>query len=87
MKKSRLLSAFAGIALLIAGCSDLNDSGVVSGDVTDKSAQAQSKMITVNVTSESDLLTFPGASGASRTILPQAVNASDNTAVKFYLEY
>ncbi len=87
MKKSRLLSAFAGIALLIAGCSDLNDSGVVSGDVTDKSAQAQSKMITVNVTSESDLLTFPGVSGASRTILPQAVNASDNTAVKFYLEY
>lgn len=87
MKKSRILLALAGLALIFAGCSDV---GSVSGVSAANASQAKtagtsgSRTITLNATSDQKLITFPAAQGGARTILPPTV---DGTKVEFYLFY
>lgn len=87
MKKSRILLALAGLALIFAGCSDV---GSVSGVSAANASQAKTagtsglRTITLNATSDQKLITFPAAQGGARTILPPTVNGAD---VKFRLFY
>ena len=88
MKKTKIFFTLlsGALALLFASCSGLNTSdGDVTEGYTDKNVGA--KTITMNVASDDDLLIFPNADAGARTILPAAVNASDNSKVKFYLSY
>lgn len=86
MKKIRIfLALVAASALFFSSCSDLNDSSsTVSSNFDSK---MKTKSLTINVKSDDDLLVFPTkSSGAERTILPAAVDAS-GADVSFYLAY
>ena len=92
MKKFSKLAALAASlvvasALAITGCSDIfsSDDGVASQGYTSADSSVVSKSLTLNVTSNSDLVDFSNASLSeigARTIAPEAVNSS---TLDFYL--
>ena len=92
MKKLSKLTALAvslvvASALAIIGCSDLSSSGegTATQGYTLAGASAVSKKLTLNVSSDSDLIDFSTSSIAedgARTVAPEAV---DSTDLDFYL--
>lgn len=92
MKKFSKLAALAvslvvASALAITGCSDLfsSDDGVASSGYTSADSSSVARSLTLNVTSNSDLVDFSNASASesgARTIAPTAVNSS---TLDFYL--
>ena len=89
MKKFSKFAAFAvslvlASALAIVGCADISsDDGVASEGYKVAGASKVSKALTLNVSSESDLIDFSTSTEkGARTIVPDKV---DSTKLKFYL--
>lgn len=82
MKKiTKIAVLAAGLAtLFLAGCNNIVTEVATVEGVTSKSAVP----LTINVSSDSDLISFTNPKAASRSILPEAY---DSTKVKFYLCY
>ena len=90
MKKLSKLAAFAAalvaaVSLVFVGCSDISsDDASVSSGYTKATSSASSKTLTLNVTSDSELIDFSTSelTEAAREIIPAPL---DSSKVKFYL--
>lgn len=87
MKKLSKLAALAAglIVAALAGCSDISSGGMATEGYTDAKSSLTKKTLTLNVTSDSDLVKFKTAddsTASARTIAPDAVDSDD---LIFYL--